>query len=60
MDRCVGGRVHETWDDGTEVDWGEVLAWSPPERFAMTWADASRDAGAGHEGGRAMPDSGPR
>ena len=34
----VGGRVYETWDDGTEADWGEVLAWSPPERFAMTWA----------------------
>jgi uncharacterized protein YndB with AHSA1/START domain len=34
----VGGRVYETRDDGTEADWGEVLAWSPPERFAMTWA----------------------
>ncbi|GAB3449131.1 SRPBCC domain-containing protein [Actinophytocola sediminis] len=33
----VGGRVYETWDDGTEVDWGVLLAWAPPERFAMTW-----------------------
>jgi uncharacterized protein YndB with AHSA1/START domain len=32
-----GGRVYETWQDGTEVDWGEVLAWAPPERFVMTW-----------------------
>ena len=32
-----GGRVYETWQDGTEVDWGEVLVWAPPERFAMTW-----------------------
>jgi uncharacterized protein YndB with AHSA1/START domain len=32
-----GGRVYETWRDGTEVDWGEVLAWEPPERFVMTW-----------------------
>lgn len=32
-----GGRVYETWQDGTEIDWGELLAWEPPERFAMTW-----------------------
>jgi hypothetical protein len=32
-----GGRVYETWDDGTEIDWGTLLAWRPPERFTMTW-----------------------
>ena len=32
-----GGRVYETWDDGTEVDWGTLIAWEPPERFVMTW-----------------------
>ena len=33
----AGGRVYETWADGTERDWGELLAWEPPERFVMTW-----------------------
>jgi uncharacterized protein YndB with AHSA1/START domain len=33
----VGGRVYETWEDGTEVDWGELLDWAPPARFVMTW-----------------------
>jgi hypothetical protein len=33
-----GGRVYETWDDGTTVEWGELLAWEPPGRFIMTWA----------------------
>jgi hypothetical protein len=34
----VGGRVCETWDDGRVVPWGEVTVWTPPTRFAMTWA----------------------
>ncbi len=38
IDQRPGGRVYETWDDGTEVDWGELLAWEPPSRFVMTWA----------------------
>lgn len=32
-----GGRVYETWDDGTAVDWGRLLVWEPPHRFVMTW-----------------------
>lgn len=31
------GRVYETWYDGTEVDWGKLVAWEPPRRFVMTW-----------------------
>src|SRR5262249_17987402 len=37
VEERVGGRVYETWDDGTEYDWGELLAWDPPHRFTMTW-----------------------
>jgi hypothetical protein len=37
IERQRGGRVYETWDDGTRADWGEVIAWDPPERFGMTW-----------------------
>lgn len=37
FERFEGGRVYETWQDGTEIDWGNVLVWAPPERFAMTW-----------------------
>jgi len=37
FEQHLGGRVYETWADGTTVDWGEVLAWDPPHRFTMTW-----------------------
>jgi hypothetical protein len=33
----LGGRVFETWDDGTVVPWGELVAWTPPTGFVMTW-----------------------
>ena len=32
-----GGRVYETWDDGTAVGWGRLLDWDPPRRFTMSW-----------------------
>jgi hypothetical protein len=37
FERALGGRVFETWDDGTIREWGHVLYWQPPERFAMSW-----------------------
>jgi hypothetical protein len=37
IEGLVGGRVYETWDDGTTTDWGQIIAWDPPTRFAMTW-----------------------
>jgi uncharacterized protein YndB with AHSA1/START domain len=33
----VGGRVHETWHDGTVREWGRLLAWEPPHRLIMSW-----------------------
>ena len=39
LEQRVGGRVYETWQDGTVVVWGELLVWRPPERFTMTWTE---------------------
>ncbi len=37
IERSLGGHIYETWDDGTTVPWGSVLAWDPPHRFVMSW-----------------------
>jgi uncharacterized protein YndB with AHSA1/START domain len=33
----VGGRVYQRAEDGSEADWGRILAWDPPHRFAFSW-----------------------
>lgn len=38
----LGGRVYETWGDGHQREWGRVITWEPPERFAITWQTLSQ------------------
>ena len=37
VERRVGGRVFETWYDGTTVDWGQLVVWDAPQRLVMSW-----------------------
>ena len=37
LEQRRGGRVYEIWDDGTEVVWGELATWTPPDGFVMSW-----------------------
>jgi hypothetical protein len=32
-----GGRIYETMKDGSQSEWGKVLAWEPFEKVAFTW-----------------------
>jgi uncharacterized protein YndB with AHSA1/START domain len=32
-----GGRWYEKGVDGSECDWGKVLAWAPPNKVALSW-----------------------
>jgi uncharacterized protein YndB with AHSA1/START domain/DNA-binding HxlR family transcriptional regulator len=43
-----GGRWYERAADGTECNWGHVLAWEPPSRVVLSWeisADWQSDPG---------------
>jgi hypothetical protein len=37
VEQRVGGRVYETWQGGTVVEWGTLLVWQPSHRFTVTW-----------------------
>jgi hypothetical protein len=39
----VGGRIYESFDDGTQVEWGRVLAWNPPVSVVFTWYPGRTD-----------------
>ncbi len=37
MESEVGGQVYEVLEDGTRLNWGDMLVWDPPNRLAFTW-----------------------
>ena len=44
LEARADGRVFEIAADGSQCDWGRILEWAPPHRFAMTWHPGRSDA----------------
>ena len=37
LEKHAGGRWYERGEDGSECEWGRVLAWEPPDRILLAW-----------------------
>jgi uncharacterized protein YndB with AHSA1/START domain len=37
LEARVGGRCYSEQEDGTECDWGSIVAWEPPHRVVFAW-----------------------
>lgn len=42
LEQCIiepklEGRWYEVCEDGSECNWGKVLAWEPPQRLVLAW-----------------------
>jgi hypothetical protein len=44
----VGGRIYESYSDGSRSLWGTVRVWDPPNRVVFSW-HPGRDAGSAQE-----------